>query len=230
MSLALDATDEAVILTVPMFADSTGDEVYGLLEAAYVSSHPDGGLLFSRGDRADRFFVVLTGRVNLCALTSGGEQSIIEVVDKGQSFAEAAIFASARYPLNAEMVPGTRILEIPAQPFLKRLGERRGLTGQILASLARWERRLMTEIADLKGRSPVQRLGLFLLALAEPSGDNKATVQLPLTKSELASRIGVTPESLSRAVARLKPLGVISHGRQFLIDDVAGLRKFCGGD
>ncbi len=230
MSLALDAADERAALAAPMFAESDRDTILGLLDQAYVSYHPDGGLLFSRGDRADRFFVVLAGRVNLFALSETGDQSIIEVVDKGESFAEAAIFANARFPLNAELAPGTRLLEVPAQPFLKRLSEQRGLAAQLLASLARWERRLSGEIADLKGRSPVQRLGLFLLALAEPEGDNQAELDLPLTKSELASRIGITPESLSRAMARLRPLGVTTKGRRIEIGDRTALRTFCGAD
>lgn len=232
MSLILDDADRAVVAAAPLFAEIDADTMLWLLEGAAVTTHPDGGLLFSRGDPADRFFVVLAGRVNLFALTEGGDQSIIEVIEGGHSFAEAAIFANARFPLNGDVAAGTRLLEIPAPGFLKRLSERPGLTAKLLGSLARWQRRLMNEIADLKGRSPVQRLGSFLLALAAPASDGEpmAKVILPLTKSELASRIGITPESLSRAVNRLKPIGVTTQGRRFVIADLAALRRFCGTD
>lgn len=227
MSQLLAAADEAVVLASPLFTEMDRDSALWLLEGASVTTMPDGGLLFSQGDPADRFFVVLAGRVNLFALTETGEQSIIEVIDEGHSFAEGAIFASSRFPLNGEVIAGTRLLVIPAAAFLKRLAERKGLTAALLASLARWQRRLMSEIADLKGRSPVQRLGSFLLALAEGQAGE---VRLPLTKSELASRIGVTPESLSRAFSRLKPVGVTSRGRTFAIADRDALRRFCSTD
>jgi CRP-like cAMP-binding protein len=232
MSLILDAADGALVAAVPLFAEIDPDALLWLLEAAAITTHPDGGLLFSRGDPADRFFIVLSGRVNLYALTENGDQSIIEVIESGHSFAEGAIFANARFPLNGDVAAGTRLLQIPAAAFLKRLAERPGLSANLLASLARWQRRLMGEIADLKGRSPVQRLGSFLLALAEPAADggSAAKALLPLTKSELASRIGITPESLSRAVNRLKPFGVTTHGRNFLIADLAALRRFCGAE
>jgi CRP-like cAMP-binding protein len=230
MSLSLAPADEALLLTAPLFAGIDRDSALLLVDAALPSAHPAGGLLFAQGDPADRFFLVLDGRVDLLALTPTGDQSIIEVIDPGQTFAEAAIFAIGRYPLTAEMAAGTRLLQIPARPFLNRLAERQGLAAKLLASLARWQRRLLNEIADLKGRSPAQRLGLFLLAAAQPLEDGGALVRLPLSKADLASRIGITPESLSRAVVRLRPLGVASRGRDFVLADLAALRQFCGGD
>ena len=233
MSLSLAAIDEGLVLSTPLFEAIGRNAALALIDGAVVTLHADGGWLFSRGDTADRFFVVLSGRVNLFALTEAGEQSIIEVIDAGNCFAEAAIFGSKRYPINGEAEPGTRLLEIPAVPFLRRLSEQRGLAATLLASLARWQRRLLAEIGDLKGLNPVQRLGLFLLALTEPSPDRSETggaeVHLPLTKIQLASRIGITPESLSRTLGRLRSLGVESRGREFVIKDPEALRRFCGG-
>lgn len=230
MSLDLGAVEKGLVAQAPLFSEIDADTVFWLLDGAIPTAFPDGGQLFSRGDAADRFFVVLAGRVNLYALTENGDQSIIEVIDAGHSFAEGAIFANGRFPLHGDASPGTRLLEISAGPFLKRLAERPGLTAKLLASLARWQRRLMSEIADLKGRSPVRRLAAYLLALTggEEDGTLGVEVTLPLTKSELASRIGITPESFSRALSRLKPLGVTSQGRGFSIADVSALRRFCG--
>jgi CRP-like cAMP-binding protein len=228
--MTLDEESLRLVGQTPLFVELAPAVLSWLLEEAQSTSHPDGGLLFSQGDVADRFFVVLAGRVHLFALTEGGDQSIIEVIDAGSSFAEGAIFANARFPLNAEAMSGTRLLEIPAGPFLRRLGERHGLTATLLGALARWQRRLMREIADLKGRSPVQRLGAYLLGLAGEGAGPAVAVVLPLSKSDLASRIGVAPESLSRAMHRLKPVGVTSRGREFSIADVAALKRFCGAE
>ena len=222
--------DLSLLRRTPLFAEIGGAVLDDLLDGAYIRSYADGGLVFNRGDAADRFFIVLEGRVNLFALTERGDQSIIEVIETGQSFAEGAIFAGARYPLNAEAAVVTRLLEIPAQPFLRRLAGYQGLAAQLLASLARWERRLTAEIADLKSHSPVQRLGAYLLARATPGEGGGASFDLPLSKSELASRLGITPESLSRALKRLAGAGVVTHGRSVVIDDVLALKQFCRRD
>ena len=184
-------------------------------------------MVFSQGDPADRFFVILDGRINLFALTETGAQSIIEVIEIGQTFAEAVMFMNGRFPLNAEASSGTRLLTIPAPAFLSKLSQRQELAAQLFATLIRWQRHLIREIAMLKGRSPAQRVGLFLLAHSQASAPQ---VRLALTMTELASRIGITPESLSRVMARLRPLGVTSGRTEIIISDAPALRQFCQVD
>jgi CRP-like cAMP-binding protein len=227
MSVTLSADDRLLLRAAPLFAGLDGETTLRLIDAAVVSEHVGGELLFSQGDPADRFFLVLAGRVNLFALSENGAQTIVEVIDQGQTFAEAAIFALESFPLAAETAAPTRLLEIPARPFLRRLAERPELPAKLLASLARWQRRLLVEVADLKGRSPIQRLGLFLLARSAEASGQTTAVRLAMSKRELASRIGITPESLSRAMARLRTVGVASQGRDIVIGDVDALRRFC---
>lgn len=215
----------------PLFADLDRADAAQLLENAQTTAYAEAELLFSQGDAADRFFVVLEGRVNLFALTESGDQSIIEVFDPVATFAEAAIFSSGKFPLNCEVQAGSRLIHVPAAPFLRRLSEKRELAMHLLAGLSRWQMRMVREIAELKSKSPVQRLASFLLALAR-DGEGQAQVTLPITKATLASRIGIAPESLSRALARLKAAGVETRGRDLVLTDLTALRKLVaeGGD
>ena len=77
--------------------------------------------------------------------------------------------------------------------------------------LGRWQLRLMTELRQLKAHTPAQRLGWYLLRLADAS-TGAARIKLPYRKSIIAGRIGITPESLSRALARLAEFGVETLG------------------
>ncbi|HTH15941.1 MAG TPA: helix-turn-helix domain-containing protein [Magnetospirillum sp.] len=220
----LSATDLHVCAQAPLFAALAPDDLAQLLEHAQAMSYPETGLLFSQGDASDRFFVVLEGRVNLFALTETGDQSIIEVFDPITTFAEAAMFSSGKFPLNCEVVAGSRLVHIPAGPFLKRLSENRQLAFHLMSGLSRWQLRLIHEITELKIKSPGQRLASFLLALAQGQ-EGSAQVRLPITKAVLASRIGIAPESLSRALGRLKAVGVESHGREVVLTDLDALRR-----
>jgi CRP-like cAMP-binding protein len=96
-----------------------------------------------------------------------------------------------------------------------------------MAGLSRWQMRMIHEITELKSKSPGQRLASFLLALAKNGeGQEGATqLRLPITKAVLASRIGIAPESLSRALGRLKAVGVESHGREVVLTDLGALRR-----
>lgn len=227
----LSASDLDLCAAAPLFAALDRADLSVLLEQAQTVSYAEPGLLFSQGDSSDRFFVVLEGRVNLFALTETGDQSVIEVFDPIATFAEAAMFSSGKFPLNCEVVAGSRLIHVPAVPFLRRLSENRQLAFHLLAGLSRWQMRMIHEITELKSKSPGQRLASFLLALAK-SDEDSAQIRLPVTKAVLASRIGIAPESLSRALARLKAVGVESHGREVVLTDLDALRRLVrdGGD
>ena len=157
--------------------------------------------------------------------------ALIETFDAVHTFAEAAIFSSAQFPLNCEVTAGSQLVHIAAAGFLRRLSENRRLAMLLLGGLARWQMRLIREISSQKNTSPAQRLASFLVALA-PAGEGGAHVRLPLSKGVLASRIGIAPESLSRALSRLKAVGVESRGREVVITDLDALRRLMreGGD
>lgn len=220
----LSATDLDLCARAPLFVALGRPDLSLLLEQAQAVSYSEAGLLFSQGDASDRFFVVLEGRVNLFALTETGDQSVIEVFDPIATFAEAAMFSSGKFPLNCEVVAGSRLVHVPAGPFLKRLSENRQLAFHLLSGLSRWQMRMIHEITELKSKSPGQRLASFLLALAKGE-EGSAQVRLPITKAVLASRIGIAPESLSRALSRLKAVGVESHGREVVLTDLDALRR-----
>lgn len=224
--MALTAAELALVAKAPLLAGLSSADLAMLMEGAHATQYPEAELLFNQGDKADRFFVLLEGRVNVFALTETGDQSIIEVFDPIVSFAEAAIFSSGIFPLNAEVMAGSRLVHVPAPAFLKRLADNRSLGLTLLGGLSHWQLRLVREISELKSKSPGQRLATFLLALAAKAADTEGgRVRLPLTKAVLASRIGIAPESLSRALNRLKAFGVETHGREVEITDVEALRR-----
>ncbi|BAE52381.1 Crp/Fnr family transcriptional regulator [Paramagnetospirillum magneticum] len=224
--MALNAAELELVAQAPLLAGLSSADLALLMDGAHSAAYPETELLFSQGDKADRFFILLEGRVNIFALTETGDQSIIEVFDPIVSFAEAAIFSSGIFPLNGEVMAGSRLVHVPAAQFLKRLADNRSLGPMLLGGLSQWQFRLIHEISELKSKSPGQRLATFLLALAAKAGaDAAGRVRLPLTKAVLASRIGIAPESLSRALNRLKAYGVDTHGREVEITDVEALRR-----
>jgi CRP/FNR family transcriptional activator FtrB len=84
-------------------------------------------------------------------------------------------------------------------------------------------------ILDLKCRSPSQRLAAFLLRLHDacPPG---AAAQIPIAKRQLAARIGMQPETLSRTLQVLGENGLRVRGRQIIVADRAKVEAFCGPD
>jgi CRP-like cAMP-binding protein len=223
-----NAEDISIIGATPLFSGLAAADMAPILRGASVRQFKEDTLLFSAGDHAERFYVAILGSVRLFALNKDGDEAIIEVVGAGHSFAEAAIFSLGRYPVNAEAMAGARVATIGAAPFLETLRGNSAVATCMLASLCRWQLHLLAEIRRLKKQSPAQRLAWFLLSLAD-GADRTAHVQLPYRKSILAGRIGITPESLSRALGRLAELGVESKGEEVVLRNIPALRQFCRG-
>jgi CRP-like cAMP-binding protein len=222
----LSAADLEVVRSIHMFDGLDSDAVDGLIEHATSEGYPNDALLFSAGQPADRFFVVIDGRVRLYALTPHGKQTTISFIERGFSFAEAAIFGMRFFPINADVVAGTRLVHIHRKPFVDQLTRDPDLPFKMLAALARWQSRLIENVVELKTRSPSQRFAAVLLSLTDRVS-GPADVPLPVSKSALANRIGISPESLSRVFARMQDLGVVVDGASVRISDVSMLRLHC---
>ncbi|UEM06330.1 cyclic nucleotide-binding domain-containing protein [Skermanella rosea] len=213
---------------LPLFQRLDAHVLTDLLSGSTVARMPARTVLFAAGDEADCFYVVLEGKVKLFALNEGGEDSVVEVFEPVSSFAEAAMFASGSFPLSAEVLEEATLARIPAAPFLRKLRQDRGVAFTMLSNLSLWHRRLMREKAALKLKTPVQRVGGFLLSLT-PADTGPAVVSLPFRKNLVASRLGIEPESFSRVLARLRSHGVDTAGMEIRIAEVAALRDLCGG-
>ena len=222
----LAEADFEAVRRIPLFGGLEAETVRRFAAEARSVDYDSRTLILSRGDVADRFFVVLAGRVRLFVLNVEGRESVIEFIEPGQSFAEGAMFGTCRVPVNAEAEPGTRLVHLPAKPVLALIDADAGAARSMMDSLARWHRHLIGRVGGFKARTPGQRLAAALLALTEAES-GEATVRLGMTKAGLASHIGITPESLSRAMLRLREVGVVSQGHSVTIADVALLRRWC---
>lgn len=183
--------------------------------------------LFRQGESADRWYVVIDGWVKLSRLDADGSEVVVMLFTSGEAVAQAAIFDSGRYPVDAETADAVRLLEIPGQPFLQQLQKDPELSGAVFASLSRRLRYLIGEIEQSRSRACHLRLAELLLRLT-PRSQGQVDLRLPLEKNLIAKRLGMTPATLSRAFTRLTNAGVHTRGSVVHIDEVARLRQLCG--
>lgn len=228
LATGIKRADLDLVARLPLFAGLDHRALMNLLSSASVRRAARGTLLFLQDEPASRFYVVLDGWVRLYRETAEGQESVIALFTRGESFAEAAIFQSSVFPVNAAVVDDARLLVVPAEPFVRHLRRDPELCLNILASMSLHLRRLVRQIEQLTVRSSVERLADFLLKLTPGDGDS-AIVELPWDKALIAARLGMQPETLSRSLAKLRRLGVETKGSRVTIRDLAALRRFGGG-
>jgi CRP-like cAMP-binding protein len=187
-------------------------------------------ILFQQGDPAVAFFVVLDGWMKLYRTDASGHETIIHVAKAGETFAEAAMFMEGAYPVNAEAVTAVRLQRIDARGVHARIGEKPSFAFAMLGAMSLRLRRLVGEIERLKRRSAAELVAEFLLQLCSSNADDHADVTLPFEKAVIAARLGMKPESFSRALGRLKEIGVVVTGSEIRIASRLALAQMITSD
>ena len=226
---SLSARDADLVRRLPMFEQLAEQDFASLLATATVRTVGRGADLFMQGDQADQFFVVLEGWVKLYRVNRDGAEAVVRMVSRGESFAEAAMFSGARFPVSAQAVTDLRVLSITVRAFSRCVQSDIRTAFAMLGSLSMRLRMLVQQVEQLQVQSAPQRVGSFLLKLCPP-GEGNASFKLPLEKSLVAKRLNIQPETFSRALAKLRPVGVEVHGSVVSIESIDALREFCRED
>ena len=198
-----------------------------LLDASTIERFGPRDVVFADGAMPDHLHIILSGIVDLCCSYKGHECTAL-VMAARDVFMPAAALYDEPYLISARAVTASRILMIDADVVRQEaltcvplaLGLARILAGQ-------W-RVALKIILDLKCRSPSQRLGAFLLRLHDAS--QPAPAEIPFSKRQLASRIGMQPETLSRTLQTLAANGLYLRGRQIIVTNRDAIQLFCGPD
>ena len=208
----------------PMFSALPDEAVGQLLRDCPVIRRAAGEVLFGPRQPAERFFVVLAGRVKLYKLSAKGDEQIFHLYGPGNSFAEAAVLAAGRYPAFAEALEDVTLLSVGRAELRKAIAANPELALGMMAGLSAKLREFNQLIEDLSLKEVPARLAGVLQRLSRQAG--ATTFRLPQTKRELAAQIGTISETLSRALGKLKDAGLIKVRRsEITILDPAGLAE-----
>ena len=214
---------------LPFFKDLPDSDLDSLLGSAAVKDYPKNKPLFHQGDKADRFFVILSGWVKLFRNTEEGDEAIVALFTRGDVFGEAAVFGGAGYPFSAQAVEELHLIEISAALLKERAKTNPEIMTRVMNSMSREMHKLQIENEHMAIMSAPQRVGCLLLQLFSGMIGKGGTFSFPYDKALAAQRLGMKPETFSRALAQLKPLGVTSKGTEIHIKSFHCLAEYCCG-
>ncbi|MBS0432761.1 MAG: Crp/Fnr family transcriptional regulator [Proteobacteria bacterium] len=183
-----------------------------------------GQLLFSQGDSAEAFFMVRSGAMKLFRVSPRGTEKIMRLVRAGQSFAESVLFSDPpRYPVHAVAAADSELVAIEREAYLRLLRESFETCRAVMAQMTQRIHAHWNEIEALSLHGAVPRLARYLLE--QYAMQDRAQLQLPAAKAQIAAQLGLAPETLSRGLSTLKQHGLITvRGAVVHLRDIGGLR------
>lgn len=200
-----------------------------LLSDAGTRSYDRGETVFLQGEEAQVIHLVLDGWVKLYRVAPNGNEAVVNVFTRGHSFGEAVAFRHDSYPVSAEAVTDCRLLMISARTFIATMMQEPEICVAVLSSTFQHLHQLVGQVEQIKAQTGAQRVAEFLLELCDCEAGS-CTVTLPYDKVLIAGRLGMKPESLSRAFSKLKSVGVRVARNHAAIDNIDNLRAYSEED
>jgi CRP-like cAMP-binding protein len=230
MESRLTAGDLQIITRIAVFRGLKPETVEHVIAPAKAITLRPHELIVRQDEPATAFFIVIHGWVKLYCSLSSGDETVIETMTKGGSFAEAVAFTGNRYIATAEAVGAARIARIPADHVVRCIRENPDIALPMIASISQHMSYLVQHIKQLKAQSGVQRLAEYLVSLSLAEGQGHCAFALPYDKNLIAGQLGLKPESLSRAFAKLRSVGVVVDASRVIVEDLAKLRQIAADD
>ena len=219
-----------ILSRLPLFQELTPEQLKLLEPACRERRLSKGAMLFQKGDPAKGFFVVVFGQVKLAFPSAQGNEKVVQIVGPRQSFGEAVMFLDLPCPVFAEALVDSLLLHIGNTPVFELLETDPLFARRMLAGLSMRLHSLVQDVETYSLRSSAQRVVGYLLQHC-PQGDAECEgtfdISLPTSKQVIASRLNLTPETLSRIFHDLTANGLIAvSGKQITIIDAKRLREF----
>lgn len=200
-----------------------------MLERVVSRKYSAGELVFSEGEPCAGLFVVESGSVRIFKSSAAGREQVLSIEGPGGSVAELPVFDGGNYPASVVAVEDSTLLFVSKQDFQGLCLAYPEVALKALKVVGGRLRRLVGIIEELSFTTVRQRLGAYLLRMAQNEGKKViqgVEVTLPANNQEIAAQIGTVRELVSRNLSRLQAEGIVSiDGRSLVIRDMKALES-----
>jgi CRP-like cAMP-binding protein len=217
----------------PLFSGLKEEDLKRIRAIALPKHVAKKGILFSEGEEAKGFYVILTGKVKLFKISPEGKEQILHVASAPDAFAEAALFLEGKYPAFAEALSDSQLLFFPKREFIQLIERNPQLSINMIVSLSTFLKRLATLIEELSLKEVSSRIAKYVIDLSTrgaKEGKDLRDVELDLSKTQLALKLGTISETFSRTLSKMKAKKIIDvQKNRILILNREALEELASG-
>lgn len=208
---------------VPIFNHLPHDELAIVAGKATMRTYKRGQFIHRSGEPSEQLFIVHRGKVKVYHLSETGKEQLVRILRPGDFNGELALFSAQTHDSYAEVTETAQICTINQTDLRELMLKYPAISLHVLAEISKRLNTSEKQTAVIATESINARMGQFLADLAEQA--NSSTFLLPMSRKDLASYLGTTPETLSRRFGEFESAGWIQQTgqRQITILDLDSL-------
>ncbi|MHB0990044.1 MAG: Crp/Fnr family transcriptional regulator [Burkholderiales bacterium] len=218
-----------LLANVPLFSALQPADIARITLGSRAQKAARGNFLFHSGDLPSGFYVIVYGLVKLIFTSSQGMEKVMQLMGPGESFGEAVMFLDKPYLVSSQALADSLLVHIGKEVLLDEIERNPGFARKMLAGLSMRLHTLVRDVEAYSLRSSAQRvIGYLLQNDREPAADGDSLrFNFPASKHVIASRLNITPETLSRVLHDLSASGLIRvEGKKVAVLDIESLRSY----
>jgi CRP/FNR family transcriptional regulator len=207
------------------------DELIKLAKQTHKARHKEGEELIGESTEIRTYANVMRGVVKLSKVLEDGRQQVV-----GLQFAPDFLgrLFGQESQVTVEAASTVDLCVVPSKALERLMAETPALERRLMQQTLRELDEAREWMVTLGRKTAQEKVASFLHLIATHSDPNHdggpVAFDLPLTRADIGDFLGLTIETVSRQLTRLRQLGVIaiSNNRHVEIADLDGLRAICG--
>ncbi|UUU20289.1 Crp/Fnr family transcriptional regulator [Streptomyces sp. DSM 40750] len=200
--------------------DLVSDEAWAGLTRYPSRPYPSSTTLLRQGTQGTHVLALISGMVKVVRTDRDGRQRLLAFRGPGEILGEMALQHGGERLADVRTISTCKASVVPAEDFRRFVRDHQ--LADPLAVLASSRLREQTEVFD---GAVHERLAMALLRLVEVSGGERS---FSLTREDLAQHIGVSRDTVSKALTQLGPGRVEFARNRIQVTSVEALRRTLG--
>lgn len=198
----------ACISLVPIFNHLEDDQMDEIMLETRSREYKKGEIIYRAGDDSDSLYIVSQGKIRIYRISDSGKEQLIRLLYPGDFTGELALFSEAIHEAYAEAMEATHVCYITRNALQAFLLKYPSISLRILSEFSRRLEGSEKQSARFATEKVETRIALFLAESIEKE-DPSMVITLPMSKKDIASYLGTTPETLSRKLTEFEEAGYI---------------------
>lgn len=217
---------------VPIFVSLSDKEILKITKMISHKQFKKGQALIHEGEKSDKLFIINKGQVKRSKFTVNGKEQILDIMTCGDFFGEMNLFnAEEANNFTAYAIEDTEICVLTKEDIDQIMAAHPDIAIKLLKEVTKRLAHTENLAQNLATKDPEVRIAQMILEYCQKFGvKNKEgiLIQLPITREEIASYVGVTRETISRKLSKFEDLELISlvGNKQILVRDEYSLMEY----
>ncbi len=211
-SVCYDCKGSSCINNIPLLSTLSQDELEKVSEGISFRDYKKGELIFKTGDKADRLYIVCTGKMKIFNYLHDGREQMLYIYSEGDFVGAFNLLKEDEYRYNAKALEDTTISTLTKAKFEEIAVKNPQITLKILEKAyerIRWAESLIDRLTTNSADEKVAGLLLNLIDDFGSETDEGILLELSINREEMGSYAGISRETMTRKLNTFKELGII---------------------